>query len=129
MSNTTSPIWVEIGRLEDIPRLGARVVKAPQGDIAVFRAADDHVFALRDRCPHKGGPLSQGLVHGHRVTCPLHSWVFELDTGTAVAPDEGCAARFPVRVDGGKVFLALHGALHGITGVAGIESLEEELLP
>lgn len=99
--------WIEIGGLEDIPRQGARVVRRMDGDIAVFRTLDDEVFALRDRCPHKGGPLSQGIVHGNKVACPLHDWKIHLDTGMAVAPDEGCAARFPVRVEGGRVFLSL----------------------
>jgi len=99
--------WIEVGALNDIPRQGARVVRRKDGDIAVFRTLDDEVFALRDRCPHKGGPLSQGIVHGTRVACPLHDWKISLDTGIAVAPDEGCAARFPVRVEGGRVFLSL----------------------
>jgi nitrite reductase (NADH) small subunit len=99
--------WIEIGRLEDIPALGARVVRTPGGDIAVFRNAEDEVFALRDQCPHKGGPLSQGIVHGKRVSCPLHDWKIQLDTGRAVAPDEGCAASFPVRVEGGVIQLSL----------------------
>jgi nitrite reductase (NADH) small subunit len=99
--------WTEIGTLDDIPRQGARVVRRADGDIAVFRTLDDEVFALRDKCPHKGGPLSQGIVHGNKVACPLHDWKINLDTGMAVAPDEGCAARFPVRIDGGKVFLSL----------------------
>lgn len=103
----TAGEWIEIGTLESIPRQGARVVRTAFGDIAVFRTVEDDVFALRDRCPHKGGPLSQGIVHGRRVACPLHDWKVHLDTGMAVAPDEGCAARFPVRVEGGRVFLSL----------------------
>ncbi len=99
--------WIEIGTLDDIPRQGARVVRRKEGDIAVFRTLADEVFALRDQCPHKGGPLSQGIVHGNRVACPLHDWKISLDTGIAVAPDEGCAARFPVRIESGKVFLSL----------------------
>ncbi len=99
--------WIEIGYLEDIPRQGARVVRTAAGDIAVFRTVDDEVFALRDRCPHKGGPLSQGIVHGRRVACPLHDWKIQLDTGLAVAPDEGCAARFEVRVSDGRISLSL----------------------
>jgi len=99
--------WIEVARIDDIPRQGARVVKTADGDIAVFRTVDDEVFALRDRCPHKGGPLSQGIVHGRKVACPLHDWKIALDTGLAVAPDQGCAARFPVRVDGGRVSLML----------------------
>ena len=103
----TSENWIELGSLEDIPRQGARVVKRPEGDIAVFRTVEDEVFALRDKCPHKGGPLSQGIVHDRRVACPLHDWKIHLDTGLAVAPDEGCAARFPVRVENGRVMLSL----------------------
>jgi nitrite reductase (NADH) small subunit len=99
--------WIEIGVLEDIPRLGARVVITPDGDIAVFRTKDDRIFALRDKCPHKGGPLSQGIVHGNRVSCPLHDWKIKLDTGDAVAPDVGCAATYPTRLEGEKVFLSI----------------------
>jgi len=101
--------WMDIGTIDDIPRLGARVVRTPEGDIAVFRTADDRVFALHDQCPHKSGPLSQGIVHGRRVTCPLHNWLIDLETGEATAPDEGATACFPVRVEDGKVSLHLPG--------------------
>lgn len=102
------PQRVAVCELDDIPRLGARVVALPQhaaGDLAVFRTADDRVFALRDRCPHKGGPLSQGIVHGERVACPLHGWNIELPTGCAVAPDVGRAKRFAAHVEDGRVFI------------------------
>ena len=95
--------------LEEIPRLGSRVVAAPAGDIAVFRTADDRVFALNDQCPHKGGPLSQGIVHGDRVACPLHGWLIQLDSGSAVAPDEGCVKRHEARVENGRVLLRVAG--------------------
>jgi len=99
--------WRDVGAVEDVPRLGSRVVETPSGDIAVFRAADDTVFALRDSCPHKQGKLSQGIVHGHRVTCPLHNWVIELADGQAVEPDEGCAGVIPVRVEAGRILLSV----------------------
>lgn len=99
--------WVDVGALEDIPRQGARVVAGESGDIAVFRTVDDSVFALDDRCPHKGGKLSQGIVHGHNVTCPLHNWVIDLSGGHAQAPDEGCVSRVPARVWNGRVLLEL----------------------
>ncbi len=102
--------WVKACRVEDIPRLGARVVKSAQGDIAVFRNADDEVFALADKCPHKGGPLSQGIVFGRKVACPLHSWNIQLEDGSAVAPDAGCTKRYPVRVEAGEVFLQISPA-------------------
>ncbi|NOZ11063.1 MAG: nitrite reductase small subunit NirD [Gammaproteobacteria bacterium] len=99
--------WIDVGSLKDIPSLGARVVKSAKGDIAIFRTADDEVFALRDRCPHRGGPLSQGIVHGKRVACPMHDWKIHLDSGEAVAPDEGCTTRFPVRLEGDRILLSL----------------------
>ncbi|KPK51003.1 MAG: nitrite reductase [Thiotrichales bacterium SG8_50] len=107
VTKTNTNSWIEVGAVADIPKQGARVVRTKDGDIAVFRTLDDEVFALRDRCPHKGGQLSQGIVYGNKVACPLHDWKISLDTGMAVAPDEGCAARFPVRVEGGKVLLSL----------------------
>ena len=99
--------WLEIGEFDTIPPLGARTVRTPDGDVAVFRTASDALFALRDRCPHRGGPLSEGLVHGERVTCPLHNWVIELGSGEAVAPDVGCVERFEVKRDGDRVLLRL----------------------
>ena len=97
--------WIEVGKIEDIPKLGARVIKSGSGDIAVFRTTADEIFALRDQCPHKGGPLSQGIVHGRRVTCPLHTWVIELVDGQAVAPDQGCSGFYATRVEQGVVFI------------------------
>ena len=102
--------WIEIGTLNDIPVLGSRVVRTASGNIAVFRTSDDEVFALDDRCPHKGGPLSQGIVHNKRVTCPLHNFVIELKSGTAVAPDEGCTRAHPTKVENGVVWLGLQVA-------------------
>ena len=99
--------WIKICGLEDIPQLGARVVRIDNDDIAVFRTRQDKVFALRDRCPHKEGPLSQGIVHGNHVTCPLHNLVMDLTDGKAVAPDEGCADVYPVKVEAGCVSIAL----------------------
>ncbi|MBI3369997.1 MAG: nitrite reductase small subunit NirD [Burkholderiales bacterium] len=98
--------WKLICRVEDIPTLGARRVQRPQGiAVAVFRNAEDKVFALLDRCPHKGGPLSQGIVFGESVACPLHNWTIGLADGCAKAPDEGCTVPFACKVDGGEVFL------------------------
>ena len=97
--------WIDIGRLDDIPRLGARVVETRDGPVAVFRTGDDGVFALHDRCPHKQGPLSEGIVHGRQVTCPLHNWVIDLESGEAVAPDCGRAERIQVKLVDGKVLL------------------------
>jgi len=97
--------WIQVGVLDDIPRQGSRVVKTASGEIALFRSVDDKVFALNNRCPHKGGPLAQGIVHGTRVTCPFHNWVIDLESGSAVAPDTGCAHRHEVRIAHDVVFI------------------------
>ena len=95
-----------ICQLGDISPLGSRRVRRAQGgDVALFRAADDHVFALLDRCPHKGGPLSQGIVFGHNVACPLHNWTIQLNDGCAKAPDVGCTVAFKVKVEHEHVYL------------------------
>ena len=99
--------WTDIAALEDIPVRGARIVKTHAGCIAVFRTDGDEVFATSDRCPHKGGPLSEGIVHGKSVTCPLHNWVFSLETGEAQGADEGQIATYPARVENGRVLMDL----------------------
>jgi nitrite reductase (NADH) small subunit len=99
--------WVDLGALSALPERGARCVRVGGLAIAVFRTSTGEVFALRDRCPHRGGPLSQGIVHGTRVTCPLHDWVIDLATGEATGADEGSTARFNVRVLDGRVALEL----------------------
>lgn len=98
--------WVAVGAEADIPVQGARVVRTLFGDIAVFRTASGEILAIDDRCPHRGGPLSQGIVHGDTVTCPLHNWVLSLRTGEAQGADQGCVRTFPVKVEGGVVLLA-----------------------
>jgi nitrite reductase (NADH) small subunit len=99
--------WVEICEFDDIPVRGCRVVRTQLGQIAVFRTVEDEVFALEDRCPHKGGPLSEGILHGRQVTCPLHNWIINLADGQATGADKGCAQSFPVRLEGPRVFLSV----------------------
>lgn len=99
--------WKKLCPLDEIPALGSRVVASQHGDIAIFRMANDEVFAIHDKCPHKGGPLSQGIVSGKVVTCPLHSWKIDLETGEAVAPDVGCTPPFSVKRVGDEVWIAL----------------------
>jgi nitrite reductase (NADH) small subunit len=101
--------WLYVCRVEDIPVLGARRVSRTIGmDVAVFRNDQDQVFALLDRCPHKGGPLSQGIVFGTSVACPLHNWTIGLCTGQAAAPDQGCTPKFSIKLEDGVVYLDAH---------------------
>jgi len=97
--------WIDIGALDDIVPRGARVVKTPHGCVAVFRTGTDEVFALDNACPHKQGPLAEGIVYGKTVTCPLHNWVFSLETGEAQGADEGRVATHPARIEAGRILL------------------------
>jgi nitrite reductase (NADH) small subunit len=99
--------WIEIGTIDAIPRRGARCVTSPLGKIAVFRTMDDQVYAMENRCPHKNGPLSEGIVHGASVTCPLHNWVFDLATGKAQGADEGQVQTYPIQVRDRTIFIML----------------------
>ncbi|MHB0986865.1 MAG: nitrite reductase small subunit NirD [Sulfuricella sp.] len=99
--------WIKVVPLNEIPKLGARVVRHNGRDIAVFRTDGDEVFAMNDKCPHKGGQLSQGIVSGNSVTCPMHGMNISLADGKAVAPDEGCVGTYPVKVEAGVVYLQI----------------------
>lgn len=99
--------WTDVGAVDDIPQRGSRIVRTGRGDVAVFRTVLDAIYAIDDRCPHRGGPLSQGIVHGNSVTCPLHNWVIDLGTGKAEGADEGCVRTIACRVEGGRIFLSL----------------------
>lgn len=98
--------WIDVGAMTDIPRRAARCVNTPNGKIAIFRTMDDQLFAIDDKCPHKGGPLSQGIVHGAQVTCPLHNWVFSLETGEAQGADDGKVKTTPLKVEDGRILIA-----------------------
>ncbi|MCU7852974.1 MAG: nitrite reductase small subunit NirD [Candidatus Thiodiazotropha sp. (ex Monitilora ramsayi)] len=99
--------WIAIAKLDEIPPMGARKLLTETLEIAVFRTGNDEVFALRDRCPHRGGPLSQGIVHGDAVSCPLHNWKIDLQSGEVQGPDDGCVNIYAVKVDEGVVYLNL----------------------
>ena len=105
MTTTIERTWVDICPIEAIPVRGCRVVHTQQGQIAIFRTAEGEVFALDNRCPHKGGPLSEGIVHDRKVTCPLHNWVISLENGEATGADKGGTRRYPVRLQDGRVHL------------------------
>lgn len=105
---STQPItWFDIGNVSDIPIRGARRVELSGDTVAVFRTATDEVFAISDKCPHNGGPLSQGIVHGNCVTCPLHNWVISLSDGEAQGADEGRTRHYPIEIEDGKLRLGI----------------------
>lgn len=103
--NVQTQDWIDVGHVDEIPDRGARLVRAPGGDIALFKVADGSIFALDDKCPHKAGPLSQGIVHGRTVTCPLHNWVISLETGEAQGADKGCAHHIAVKIEDGRIHI------------------------
>lgn len=97
--------WIDIAALTDVPPRGARVIKTRLGCVAIFRTIEDQVFAIDDACPHKKGPLSEGIVHGNAVTCPLHNWVIDLETGMAQGADKGRVNTYETRVQDGRILL------------------------
>jgi nitrite reductase (NADH) small subunit len=103
--NVQSATFIDVGCIDDVPMRGSRIVRAPGGDIALFKSTDGAIFALRDRCPHKGGPLSQGIVHGRSVTCPLHNWIIDLESGQAQGADHGCTNVIGLRIEGDRILL------------------------
>jgi nitrite reductase (NADH) small subunit len=115
MNGTASihlPQWIDVGRVDEIPLRGARTVPVEGGpELALFRTGANAVHALVNACPHKKGPLSQGIVHGNSVTCPLHSWVISLSTGEAQGGDIGCTPVIPVKIDGGRILICRQSAL------------------
>ena len=97
--------WLDVCAIDDVPQAGTRRVKIGVHTVALFRPNDDRLFALEDRCPHRGGPLSEGIVSSDHVACPLHGRCIELATGKMVAPDEGETRRFDVKVEAGRIKL------------------------
>jgi len=110
--NAHSRYWFRAGYFDDIPQRGAIRVQHGQLRIAVFRTVNDDVFALEDKCPHKGGPLSAGIVHNNCVTCPLHNWDISLETGEALGADDGRTSKFKVKLDDGVVMLCIEEPVH-----------------
>jgi len=109
--NVVTENWVQIGSIDEIPRQGARRVEIGEMKLAIFRSADDQIYALEDSCPHKAGPLSQGIIHDGCVTCPLHNWVISLSDGKAQGADEGQVATFDLRLDDGDILLNMNALL------------------
>lgn len=97
--------WIDIGHIDDVPVRGARQVKTKVGCVAVFRTAENEVFAVSNKCPHKGGPLSEGIVHEQKVTCPLHNTIFDLNSGKSLGVDDYSIATYPVRIEGDRILL------------------------
>ncbi len=104
-TDATPGRWIEVCELARIPRQGAQAIEISGRKVAVFRTLADEVYAIENACPHRKGPLAEGIVHGDKVTCPLHSWVMDLKTGQAVAPDVGCVPKYPAMLDKGVVYL------------------------
>lgn len=101
--------WTRVCAVEDVPRRGGRSVRCGGVDVALFRLSHDAIVAVEDRCPHKGGTLSEGIVCDHTVICPLHGWRIDLVRCEATDPDKGCVRRFGVDVRNGEVFVNLAG--------------------
>ena len=101
--------WVRITPVDNIPLREGRPVRIGGREIALFNLGD-RFLATDNQCPHKGGPLCDGIVTGSSVVCPLHAWKVDLETGCVVRPAQGkdhCVASYPTRVEDGIVSVAL----------------------
>lgn len=107
MNLFTNTTWVDAGPTDAIPAPGARQLRTSEGNIALVKTSAGEFHAVQDACPHRGGPLSQGMVYGDRVQCPMHGFNIDLKTGQAIAPDHGCTRTYPVRVENGRIMVGL----------------------
>jgi len=99
--------WQLIADLKDLPKQGAKSYTIGDRSIGIFRTFHNQIFAIHDQCPHKQGPLSEGLIHGKYVTCPLHDWTIDLQSGSCQSPDEGQVACYPLLIDGDEIWISL----------------------
>jgi len=99
--------WYPVCQVEEIPSLGGRTVRAGQMEIAIFRLSDGRIRAVHNRCPHKQGPLADGIVSGDTIICPMHGRKISLESGAVLPPDSGCVKTYPAKVEGGRVLLYL----------------------
>lgn len=99
--------WIDAGPIDAIPCPGARQLRTGDLTLAIVRTSSDTLYAIADACPHRGGPLSQGMVYGERLQCPMHGLVIDLISGNAVAPDHGSTATYPVRLSEGRIQVGL----------------------
>ena len=105
--------WTPITKIENVPLREGRAVTVGDSEIAIFHL-EGRYLTIDNRCPHKGGPLCDGIVSGTTVVCPLHGQRFDLETGMPVlASQPGCVAIFPTRVEDGVIFVNLNGASKG----------------
>lgn len=105
---TRAKRWIRITECSNIPLREGRSVSAGGHDIAVFNLGD-RFLAIENQCPHKGGPLSDGIVSGNAVVCPLHAWRADLETGAVLnsGSARSCLKTFATRIDAGVVMLEL----------------------
>ena len=102
-------MWIRVAHCRDIPLREGRAITVGNREIAVFNLGD-RFLALENRCPHKGGPLADGIVTGATVVCPLHAWKLSLESGKGLnsAGASSCVETFRTRVEHGVIFLELN---------------------
>lgn len=97
--------WYKITSINEIPKMGSRVVQINETEIAIFKTNKNEIFALNNQCPHQQGKLSEGLIHGDVVTCPLHNTDISLENGKALGENYGCTNKYETKIDNDFVYL------------------------
>lgn len=115
----TDARWVRITACDNIPPREGRAAVVGDREIAIFNLGDGFL-AVDNRCPHRGGPLADGIVAGRAVVCPLHAWKIDLRTGSVERPAglDACVRSYPTRVEAGIVLIELPVAARA----AGVEA-------
>lgn len=90
---------IKIGHISEIESMRSRVITIEDTEIALFKLSTGEIKAIENKCPHKGGKLSEGILCDHHVFCPLHDWKINLNDGLVQKPDEGCVVSFRVEAD------------------------------
>jgi nitrite reductase (NADH) small subunit len=98
--------FIRIGRAADVPFLEGRTADVDGTRVAVFRTETGFV-AIGAECPHEGGPLADGIVADRCVTCPLHNWRIDLETGEVVGGGEGSVPVFEIEERDGELFVSV----------------------
>lgn len=99
--------WIAVININEIPSMGSRVLYYKDEEIAIFKTKNDSIHAISNLCPHKKGKLSEGLVHEEMVTCPLHNWDIDLNTGEAKGEDCDCTTTYETMIKEDLIYIKI----------------------
>ena len=102
-----SKTMIRVGTVDDMTDRLGKTVRAGELEIAVYKLSNGRIRAIENRCPHKGGVLTEGIVSGDFVFCPMHDWKICLHDGKVQEPDSGCVKSFETIIEGDEIYLLI----------------------